>query len=97
MSKITIITCTYNSEEFIEQTLKSIYSQKFMDFEHIIVDNLSSDNTRKIINKNYFHNRILISEKDKGIYGTASKDEIKELKEEGIDTKIIPWIENKNN
>ena len=33
----------------------------------------------------------------KGIYGTASKDEMKELKEEGIDTKTIPWLEDKNN
>ncbi len=33
----------------------------------------------------------------KGIYGTASSDEIKELKEEGIETEVIPWIENKNN
>ena len=47
MSKITVITCTYNSELFIEETLKSIYSQKFKDFEHIIIDNLSSDNTKK--------------------------------------------------
>ena len=35
--------------------------------------------------------------RDKGIYGTASKKEIKELKEEGIDTHLIPWVENKNN
>jgi len=35
--------------------------------------------------------------KIKGIYGTASNEEIKELKEEGIDTEVIPWIENKNN
>ena len=34
---------------------------------------------------------------NKGIYGTASKEEIKELKEEGIETEIIPWIENKSN
>jgi hypothetical protein len=33
----------------------------------------------------------------KGIYGTASQTEIKELKEEGINTEIIPWIEDKNN
>ena len=33
----------------------------------------------------------------KGIYGTASKDEVDQLKEEGIDTEIIPWIEDKNN
>ena len=35
--------------------------------------------------------------RDKGIYGTASRKDIKELKEEGIDTHLIPWVENKNN
>ena len=35
--------------------------------------------------------------KGKGIYGTASREEIKDLKDEGIDAEIIPWIENKNN
>ena len=35
--------------------------------------------------------------KKKGIYGIATNNEAKELKEEGIDTQIIPWIEDKNN
>ena len=35
--------------------------------------------------------------KEKGIYGSASKEEIKDLKEEGIDAEVIPWIEDKNN
>ena len=35
--------------------------------------------------------------KKKGIYGIASKDEIKELKEEGIEASTIPWIEDKKN
>ena len=35
--------------------------------------------------------------KKKGIYGTASKKDLKELREEGIETQIIPWIEDKNN
>ena len=35
--------------------------------------------------------------KEKGIYGTASKQDIKELKEEGIDAQSIPWIEDKKN
>ncbi len=34
---------------------------------------------------------------EKGIYGTASKKDIKELKEEGIDAQMIPWIEGKDN
>tara|TARA_B100001287_G_scaffold268709_1_gene265293 strand:- start:53 stop:481 length:429 start_codon:yes stop_codon:yes gene_type:complete len=33
----------------------------------------------------------------KGIYGTASSKEINELKEEGVQTELIPWIEDKNN
>ena len=35
--------------------------------------------------------------KKKGIYGTASKKDLKELKEEGIETQMIPWIEDNNN
>ena len=33
----------------------------------------------------------------KGIYGNASKEEIKELKEEGIETEIIPWVDDREN
>ena len=32
----------------------------------------------------------------KGIFGTASNRELQELKEEGIDAEIIPWVEDKN-
>ena len=35
--------------------------------------------------------------KSKGIYGNASKQDLKELKEEGIDAQMIPWIEHKDN
>ena len=35
--------------------------------------------------------------KKKGIYGTASKKDLKELQEEGIETQMIPWIEDNNN
>ncbi len=38
-----------------------------------------------------------VKKKSKGIYGTASKNDIKELKEEGIDTQIIPWIQDVDN
>ena len=36
-------------------------------------------------------------EKSKGIYGNASKEEIKELRDEGIETHTIPWIDDKDN
>ena len=35
--------------------------------------------------------------KSKGIYGNASKKDLTELKEEGIDAQMIPWVEDKNN
>ena len=35
--------------------------------------------------------------KSKGIYGTASKKDLRELKEEGIDTQMIPWIDENQN
>ena len=37
------------------------------------------------------------NKKHKGIYGTASKQDLKELKEEGIDAQMVPWFENENN
>ena len=33
----------------------------------------------------------------KGIYGKASNDDISELKEEGIETEVVPWFREKNN
>ena len=35
--------------------------------------------------------------KKKRIYGTASKKDLEELKEEGINAQIIPWVEDKDN
>ena len=35
--------------------------------------------------------------KTKGIYGNASKKDLMELKEEGIDAQMIPWVEDKDN
>ena len=33
----------------------------------------------------------------KGIYGTASKKDIKDLKDEGIETVAIPWVKDREN
>ena len=35
--------------------------------------------------------------KTKNIYGNASKQDLKDLKEEGIEAQMIPWIEDKDN
>ena len=37
------------------------------------------------------------NKKSRGIYGSATDKEIKELKEEGINTEVFPWINDKDN
>ncbi len=74
--KISIITATFNSEKTIAQTIESVLSQNYSDFEHIIVDGLSSDNTLKIVSsyKEKYAGRLkIISEKDRGIYDAMNK------------------------
>lgn len=41
----SIITCTYNSEKFIQKNIASVGEQNFKDYEHIFIDGFSSDNT----------------------------------------------------
>ena len=74
--KISIITTSYNSEKTIEDTIKSVLSQNYKDFEHIIVDGNSKDNTMKIVKKHekeYNGKLKYISEKDQGIYDAMNK------------------------
>src|SRR5680860_1347088 len=47
----SIITCTYNSAEYIGDNIKSVKSQIFEDYEQIFVDGFSSDETIEILNK----------------------------------------------
>ena len=49
--KISIVIPTKNQEKNIERLLKSLKKQTFADFEIIIVDNYSTDNTSKIASK----------------------------------------------
>lgn len=47
---VSIITPTFNSERFIAQTIQSVEAQTYSNWELIIVDDASSDNTLQIIN-----------------------------------------------
>lgn len=49
--KISVAMCTYNGERFVEEQLKSMLNQTYKNFEIIITDDGSSDNTIEIINK----------------------------------------------
>ena len=69
----TIITVTYNAENLVENTMKSIFSQTYTDYEYIVIDGNSTDNTMDIIKQYRDKIDILISEKDNGIYDAMNK------------------------
>lgn len=74
--RFSIITITFNSEETIERTLKSVLAQTYSDFEYIIVDGASKDSTMEIVRKYepLFDGRMKVkSEPDKGIYDAMNK------------------------
>lgn len=47
--KISVVTPTYNRADFIEETIKSVLDQDFQDFEYLILDDGSTDNTEEIV------------------------------------------------
>ena len=69
----SIITVTRNSEKHVEECIKSVLGQKYKNFEYIIIDGKSSDQTLKIIKKYQKKINIIKSEKDKGIYDAFNK------------------------
>lgn len=71
--KVTIITVCYNSEETIEETIKSIKDQTYSNIEYIVIDGASTDGTLEIINKHQKSIDVLCSERDNGIYDAMNK------------------------
>lgn len=80
-----------NSELVKYQNVK----KTIKDYQIFIKDNF------KYVGENFaYEARSIHYEKkknSKGIYGSASKKDLIELKEEGIETQMIPWVEDKEN
>lgn len=76
MYPLSIITVCYNSADHITHAIESILSQKFQNFEYIIIDGQSTDHTLDIIEsyRPHFGERLtLISEQDNGLYEAMNK------------------------
>ena len=73
---ISIIIATNNSENTISDTLDSIKKQILKNYEIIVIDKKSTDNTIKIIKNKKFKSRIYIGT-DKGIYDAINKGILK--------------------
>lgn len=71
--KVSLITVSYNSEDTIEETFLSVFSQKGVDLEYIVIDGGSRDRTLAIIEKHRDKIDHFLSEKDNGIYDAMNK------------------------
>jgi len=69
----SIITVIYNAKEDLKKTTESIQDQKFKNFEHVIIDGGSNDDTLDYIKSMEYNNFKYISEKDNGIYDAMNK------------------------
>lgn len=70
---ISIITIVLNGVDEIEETIKSILSQKYVNLEYIIIDGKSTDGTLEIIEKYKDKITTIVSEPDNGIYEAINK------------------------
>ena len=71
----------------IKKTIKNY--QKFIKDNFQYVGNKFAYEARSI----HYNNR----KNSKGIYGSASTQDLKELKDEGIEAQVFPWIEDREN
>lgn len=76
LPKISIITSTYNSAATVRDTFESIRHQTYQNYELVVVDGLSSDDTMDIVREyaSIFGDRMIYkSEPDRGLYEAMNK------------------------
>lgn len=85
-AKLSIITCSYNQGQYLEQTILSVLNQNYQNLEYIIIDGGSTDNSVEIIKK--YDNKLAywISQKDEGQSDAINKGFLKATGD------IIAWI-----
>jgi len=90
-----LVNSEKNSNNSHELKKYSNIKETIKKYQKFIKDNF------KFVGENFAYEARSIhyegKKKSKGIYGNATKKDLIELKEEGIDTQMIPWIEDKNN
>ncbi len=79
--KLTVITASYNLGKFLDPTIKSVLNQSFRNFEHVVIDGASTDDSVEILKK-YPHIKF-VSEKDSG-YPEAFRKGMQKAKGEYI-------------
>lgn len=71
--RFSIITVTYNAQEYLERTILSVLSQNYPHIEYIIVDGSSTDGTLALVDKYKQRINTVVSEPDQGLYDAMNK------------------------
>ena len=71
--KYSIITVNYNDAQGLKDTINSVISQTCHDYEFIIIDGGSTDNSKSIIEENQSQIDFWVSEHDNGIFNAMNK------------------------
>ena len=82
MEKVSVIMPSYNSEKYISESIKSIINQTYTNWELIITDDFSSDNTVKVVEsfiKNDKRIKLYVLKSNQGA-GAARNNSIKMAK-----------------
>ena len=67
-NKVTVIMTVYNGERYLKEAITSILNQTFSDFEFMIIDDGSTDNSLDILNHyKLIDQRIILIRNDKNI------------------------------
>jgi glycosyltransferase involved in cell wall biosynthesis len=69
--KVTVLTTIYNGKAYLNEAIESVLNQTYSDFEFLIIDDTSTDNSVEIINS-YQDPRIRLFKNEKNIGQTAS-------------------------
>src|SRR3989338_9159858 len=73
MPKVSVILPTYNCARYLPDSISSVLSQTFQDFELLIIDDGSTDNTRDFIENNYKDPRVrYIRQEHSGLAGARN-------------------------
>ena len=91
---INNITKNFISKNYEREKLRK-FKKEIRKYQNFIKNNLEYVGEKFTFEARSIHYNS--KKKTKGIYGKATREQLKELQEEGIETQSIPWIEDKEN
>ena len=96
MPKISVVIPLYNKETYISNTLRSVMNQTYDDYEIVIVDDGSTDNSVEVIKNSFSSDKIRIIKKENGGPSSARNRGVQEAHGEWIvfldaDDMLLPY------